>query len=230
MTRADVSGDLVQELAVAICADIPVEQCCGQDGIDGDDRLIERALDAEETSPIIRLWENTPCLVTTRSISQNPKFQDAAEASAATGWPVFVRKSGGTTVIHRPGILNLSIVHNYGSANPTIEQGFSGLLAILKNACRKLGIAAHIGPVSGSYCDGKYNLCVNNRKMAGTAARIITKNGSRLVVSHASITVDGDIASDLRQIGIFEKKLDITSRYYAASHTTLRTAFKKIYE
>lgn len=207
---------------------MPLEKCHGQDGIDGDDRLIEKALDTENGNLIIRLWENVPCLVTTRAISRNPKFQYAAEHSAARGWPVFVRKSGGTTVIHRPGILNVSIVQNYGDEYPTVEQGFAGLLVILQNACDKFGISSHIGPVQGSYCDGKYNLCVDNRKMAGTATRIIVKNRSRLVVSHASITVDGNILSDLKRIQDFERKLSIASRYSSASHTTLRAALRKV--
>lgn len=207
---------------------MPVEKCYGQDGIDGDDGLIGKALDAEITRPIIRLWESIPCLVTTRSISRNPKFQHAAEGSTARGWPVFVRKSGGTTVIHRPGILNFSIVQNYGNEYPTVEQGFAELLAILQNACDKFGVSSHIGPVQGSYCDGKYNLCINDKKMAGTATRIIVKNRSRLVVSHASITVDGNICSDLKRIQDFERKLSIASRYSSASHTTLRSALEKM--
>lgn len=228
MTTAGVSLDLMQEFALAIYPDMPVEKCYGQDGIDGDDRLIEKALDAENGSPLIRLWENVSCLVTTRAISRNPKFQYAAEDSAARGWPVFVRKSGGTTVIHRPGILNFSIVQNYDDEYPTVEQGFAGLLAILQNACDKFGISSHIGPVRGSYCDGKYNLCVNDKKMAGTATRIIVKNRSRLVVSHAAITVDGNICSDLQRIEDFERELGITSRYYSASHTTLSAALRKV--
>src|SRR5258705_9988563 len=42
------------------------------------------------------VWESAPALVVSLSDKQLPRYANAANASAAEGWPVAVRSSGGT--------------------------------------------------------------------------------------------------------------------------------------
>ena len=213
--------DLVHRLARAISAETAIENCSGQQAIDDDDALVEKVAALPAGSSCLRIWENRNCLVTTRPVARRDNFIAAANLSARSGWPVHVRSSGGSTVIHRPGILNISLAVAAGTRRVQPNASYADLIDLLQTAFQKLHIDAAVGPIAGAYCDGNYNLCLKDRKIAGTASRIVRRHNQTAYICHASISVYGSPDSDISLIRNFERKVGLNHEYAISSHTTL---------
>jgi lipoate-protein ligase A len=172
--------------------------------------------------PDLRLWANQRCIVASRGQSVMPHFERARADSNEAGWPVVMRRSGGTAVVHRPGILNVT----WRRWLPTQSQawltaGYEAFLKLLIDAVGRLGLQCDHGPVAGSHCDGRFNLRHRGRKLAGTAAYSGVVAGARYCVFHASITVSGSIEEDLAAITRFEHGLGLQRTYDASAHASL---------
>lgn len=213
--------DLVRSLAHAISAEAAVEVCSGQQAIDDDDALLEKVAALPTGSSCLRIWENRNCLVTTRAIARRENFAEAAESSTRSGWPVYVRSSGGSTVIHRPGVLNISLAVSGGTHRVQPNESYAELTALLQTAFRKLQVEAFTGSIAGAYCDGNYNLCLNGRKIAGTASRIVRRQNQTAYICHASIAIYGSPERDIELISKFERGVCLNDVYATSSHTTL---------
>tara|TARA_R110000824_G_scaffold84305_19_gene210375 strand:- start:304 stop:993 length:690 start_codon:yes stop_codon:yes gene_type:complete len=213
--------DLVRRLAYAISAKTAVEDCSGQQAIDDDDALVEKVAVLPSGSSCLRIWENRNSLVTTRPIARRENFAEAAYLSARSGWPVHVRSSGGSTVIHRPGVLNISLAVSGGTHRVQPNASYADLTALLQAAFQKLHIEAFVGPIVGAYCDGNYNLCLNGRKIAGTASRIVRRKNQTAYICHASIAIYGSPERDISLISKFERGVGLDHVYATSSHTTL---------
>ncbi|WP_417620574.1 lipoate--protein ligase family protein [Parasphingorhabdus sp.] len=213
--------ELVRRLARAVSAETEVEDCSGQQAIDDDDALVEKVAALPPGSSCLRIWENQNCLVTTRPIARREGFTEAANLSARSGWPVYVRSSGGSTVIHRPGILNVSLAVAAGSKPVKPNTSYESLITLLQESFQKLHINPFVGPIQGAYCDGSYNLCLKGRKIAGTASRIVRRKNQNAYICHASIAIYGSPESDISLISKFERELGLGHVYARSSHITL---------
>jgi len=148
------------------------------------------AADPSAPTPLLRLWRNAPAVVIGR-------FQlGAAEAdlaaAATLGAPVLRRFTGGGTVWHDPGNLNVSVVLRpedalFG-ADPELRR-LPGLYRLvlepLATAARVLGLAARVterdlvvGRPDGS-----------TAKLGGVAAWL----GGRALLVHGTLLVDADL-------------------------------------
>jgi len=214
---------LMRRLADAIDRSAPIAPGSGVDAIAADDRLLATAT----TAPLVRLWTNQQCLVTTRRLARHPDFAAAADISEKGGWPVHVRASGGTTVVHRPGILNVSLAMHAPPGATDIKHAYQPLVALIVRACRRLGLDPTTGACRGSYCDGAFNLGIDGRKFTGTAAIVRRAGGGIVWLSHAVITVDGDPAADIAAITRFERALGLDVSYDARVHTTLQREYAR---
>jgi len=143
------------------------------------------AADATAPTPILRLWRDAPCAVIGR-------FQlGAAEvnlaAAAALGAPCLRRFTGGGTVWHDPGNLNVSVVLRPEdavlAADPSLRR-LPGLyrlvLAPLAAAVRSLGVAAEMT---------ERDIVAPGGKLSGVAAWL----GGRALLVHATLLVDADL-------------------------------------
>ncbi len=212
----------IEQLAAAIAPGAVVERGDGQAAIEADSRRLDALLAGEARACGMRLWTNSQCLVTTRRFAALPGFAAAAARSAGRGWPVHVRASGGTTVAHRPGILNVSRYEGWHRADGDIAARFRSFCEELASSLAALGFAARLGHVERSYCDGRFNLVVAERKVAGTAS-LVRSVGERVgLLSHASLWVAGDLDADIAAIASFEDMLGFCGGYELAAHATLR--------
>jgi lipoate---protein ligase len=84
--------------------------------------------------PLLRIWQNEACVVLGRG--QRPEREANVAACAAAGVPVLRRASGGGTVYHDLGNLNITM------AVPGWAPGLTGDLAtLMAGALRRLGLA-----------------------------------------------------------------------------------------
>lgn len=205
--------ELIDRIAALIAPDTPVERGEGQDAISRDLEILEDFLEAGNHEPALRLWVNHQCLVTTTAMARRQGFADACRQAEAWGWPVYVRASGGSTVIHRPGILNISLFQSGEGSPPDLDTAYHSLTAVLISALGALGIHADTGPVPGCYCDGRYNVRVNGRRIAGTACRRKNRGERYAQVLHAAMLVSGDLQKDIDIVSRFERLFGVDQCY-----------------
>jgi lipoate-protein ligase A len=162
-------------------------------------------------SPSASLWTAPRELVAPLSYVRLPLLQAARDDSAARGWPVRMRRSGGGVVPQGPGLLNLSVACAY-EREPArrIDGVYASLCAVLAAALRDLDIATVTGPVNGSFCDGRFNLAVADpaggpaRKVAGTAQYWRRSGARHAVLAHAVLIVDADVQEINEAVNRFE--------------------------
>ncbi|GAB3653250.1 lipoyl protein ligase domain-containing protein [Ramlibacter alkalitolerans] len=165
------------------------------------------------------LWQAPVGLVVPRRYTLLPGWQAARDA--ATG-EVQVRSSGGGLVPQGPGMWNLSLIWPAPGASPVDTTAvYLALCAELAAAFAQLGITATAQPVTGSFCDGRFNLAVDGRKLVGTAQAWRRVAGRPLVLAHAVIVVDADPARLTAQANDFEAALGSDTRYRADALTSV---------
>lgn len=215
---------LVAALAHAIAPGCPVEfikREQGHEGLARDAKLLDVALEGNRLDGTTRLWVSHPSLVLPSGWARKPGFEQAAARSAAKGWPVYFRASGGSAVVHRPGILNVSRIEAASPDGVTIDSAFGALVEQLLDALASLGIVADAGPVPGSYCDGRFNIRATGRKLAGTACRVRRTTLRAAILAHAAVSVEGDVAGDVAIVSAFEAALGMRAIYRADQHCTV---------
>jgi lipoate-protein ligase A len=133
-----------------------------------------------------------------------------------------VRASGGGLVPQGPGIWNLSLAWPAASATP-VDTGaiYRALCEELARAFARLGVISEPQPVTGSFCDGRYNLASRGRKLVGTAQAWRRVHGHSVVLTHAVIVVDADPAELTQRCNAFEAALGSQTRYQAEALTSL---------
>lgn len=154
---------------------------------------------------VLRLWTNGPSLVLGRSEAR--RLEQSGQLASRFGHvPVLVRPSGGTAVPHGPDDLSITLCYPVRQVPVAPEVGYRLLLAGLKLAFqRALGLEAGSDWVPGSFCDGRFNLVVGGRKVAGTAQA--QRRGAVLV--HATVMVGGEGAARLRQVAAFYRQVGL---------------------
>ena len=165
------------------------------------------------------LWQAPVGLVVPRRYTLLPGWPAARDAAAGE---LQVRSSGGGLVPQGPGVWNLSLAWPTTSATPIDTTAvYLALCAELAAAFAHLGIVATPQPVTGSFCDGRFNLAVNGRKLVGTAQAWRRLAGRPVVLAHAVIVVDADPERLTAQANAFEAALASDTRYRADALTSV---------
>jgi octanoyl-[GcvH]:protein N-octanoyltransferase len=177
--------------------------------IAGEMALLDDVLEDPQRG-LLRLWRTHPSLVVTPLLAQRAGFASAAEASAARGRPVVVRRTGGGPVPQTAGTLNVSLA--YATARdqaPGIDAAFRQFADALLAALQACEIAADVGEIEGSCCPGRYDIAIGGRKIAGIAQRRRqgSKDGQLLaaVLVHAMVWVEGTLDPE---VDLLERFLD----------------------
>jgi lipoate-protein ligase A len=198
---------------------------CPPLALDGDIEMqwLDAALEGQATAA---LWTGQPGLVAPLSYRRHAQWDAACADSAARGWPVRLRRSGGGVVPQGPGILNVTLAYPCpGAVGNMAERVYGHLCQVLVNAMDGLGIATFISSVKGSFCDGRFNLAVNHqgrtRKIAGTAQYWRRANGRQAVLAHALLIVTADPLQLSTQANQFEAALNSDRQYDANALTSV---------
>ena len=142
----------------------------------------------------------------------------AARASAARGWPVFARKTGGGITPQGPGVLNLALCFSVPPGQSrAIRSSYAKIVEPMRMAFDALGLEAEAAPVRGSFCDGDFNLAVSSRKIVGTAQRW---RGSTCLI-HALLLTDIDLAQSVAAVAQFSQELGHDTAFQRDVHCRL---------
>lgn len=130
----------------------------------------------------------------------------AACASAARGWPVESRRTGGGSVPQGPGVINFGLMqHNSGA---TIHETFASFSELLVACFSRLGLHAERATPAGAWCAGSYDLSVNGRKLAGISQRRQSAQGRSRTFIHAAILVSPDLDASFQALRRFNSEME----------------------
>ena len=123
-----------------------------------------------------------------------PDFEAAASRLAGMGWPVLVRRSGGGAFPIGPGTVQIAMIARYPDRGISMDGVYDRLGFLIGSALAEFGIAARVGDTRGAFCDGRHDLVVADRKIAGLAQHWRPcGGGERCVTAAASVLVDADV-------------------------------------
>lgn len=161
------------------------------------------------------LWQAARGIVVPLSYQRDAQaLERACGASADRGWPVRLRRSGGGAVPQGAGIVNLSLAYPLaGTAGTHAEAVYARLCRMLAGALARFGVEAEAAEVRGSFCDGRFNLAVAGRKIAGTAQYWRRRGDAHAVLAHALLIADADPAAITEPLNRFEADLGSARRY-----------------
>jgi lipoate-protein ligase A len=174
---------------------------------------------AQQDRALAHLWQGRPGWVVPRSITTLPAW---GPVRARRGAALQVRSSGGGLVPQGPGLWNLSLAWPAGSATPAdMHAIYAALCEALAAAFARLGVVGTPQAVQGSFCDGRWNLAVQGRKLAGTAQAWRRIGARQVVLAHALIVVGADPAQLAERANALECELGRGRPYRAAALTSL---------
>jgi lipoate-protein ligase A len=132
--------------------------------------LDEALLRAEPAAPVVWLWRNPACVVVGRG--QRIAREVREDACVRDGIPVLRRASGGGTVFHDPGNLNVSLVLPGPAPRPLEALG-----ELMSAAVAKLGLPPRLG---------ERGLFIGEAKLCGFAV-FRTRTG---LLAHSTLLID----------------------------------------
>ncbi|WP_347902307.1 lipoate--protein ligase family protein [Pseudomonas purpurea] len=169
-------------------------------------------------------------LVMPRRLNRLPGFEAACEVSAAAGWPVLLRETGGEPVPQSAATINIALVY----APPRSEGDHGRIETAYRRLCdpicallMELGGVASLGEVDGAFCDGRFNVNLDGRKMVGTAQRWRQSKGGQRPVGlvHGALLLDDERASMVAAVNRFNEACGLEARVRAESHIALHEQF-----
>ncbi|MBC3209918.1 lipoate--protein ligase family protein [Pseudomonas sp. SWRI111] len=176
-------------------------------------------------------WQPTDrALVMPRRLNRLPEFDHACEVSAAAGWPVLLRETGGEPVPQSASTINIALVYapprSEGDLN-RIETGYRRLCDPICQLLDELGGTSSVGEVDGAFCDGRFNVNLDGRKMVGTAQRWRQSQGGQRPVGlvHGAMLIDDERQAMVAAVNRFNEACSLEQRVRAESHIALREKF-----
>ena len=186
---------------------------------------------AAETDVGLLLWRPVDrALVMPRRMSRLPGFVEASETLADSGWPVLLRETGGEPVPQSSATVNIALVYAQPKSDADrdrIEIAYRRLCQPILDVLTQLGGSASLGEVEGAFCDGRFNVNLDGRKMVGTAQRWRQSRGGLrpVVLAHGALLVDDERQEMVAAVNRFNELCELQQRVRADSHIALSEAF-----
>ena len=189
--------------------------------------LLQRVCSGPQTS-LFKIWRTQQALVVPRGMPSRARFDAAAAMAGTCGWPVFERDTGGDLTPQMPGVVNISMAFRMDGATPNIRAAYLRLTdPVIAFLSTHLGLKGYLSAIPGAFCDGAYNIAIDNKKLAGTAQRwkILSHSGetkSIAMLGHIALMCDCELAPAIGAINAFYASMGLERRVELACHTTLR--------
>ena len=208
----------------------PIQQLTVEAGLKAEQDLLASVC-AGELQAAVLFWQPTDrALVMPRRLSRLPGFAQASVELAASGWPILLRETGGEPVPQSASTVNIALVYaplpSEGD-HGRIETAYRRLCEPICDLLTQLGGEASLGEIEGAFCDGRFNVNLNARKLVGTAQRWRQSKGGQRPVGlvHGALLVDNERESMVAAVNRFNRLCDLEQHCMADSHIALHEAF-----
>lgn len=186
---------------------------------------------AGEREAGVLFWQPTDrALVMPKRLARLPGFESASVELAASGWPILLRETGGEPVPQSASTVNIALVyaapHSEGDQG-RIETAYRRLCQPICDLLTELGGIASLGEIEGAFCDGRFNVNLNGRKLVGTAQRWRQSQGGQRPVGlvHGALLLDDERESMVASVNRFNELCLLEQRCRADSHIALHEVF-----
>ena len=175
----------------------------------------------------VLFWQPTDhALVMPRRLSRLPGFEHASIELAASGWPILLRETGGEPVPQSASTVNIALVYappRSEGDHGRIETAYRRLCEPVYDLLTALGGEASLGEIEGAFCDGRFNVNLNGRKLVGTAQRWRQSKGGQRPVGlvHGALLLDNERESMVAAVNRFNQLCELEQRCRAESHIAL---------
>lgn len=194
-----------------------------QAGLDEQERLGEDLTPAD--APVLMIWQAPRALIAGRNDARLPGFARAVQELAVEGWPVLVRRSGGSACPISPGTLQIVLVRA-SAGKSDIEVGYRTLANLIEGWLSGSGISCEAGERPGAFCPGRYDLGVGLRKFAGLSQHWRSRGQTAIITTAASIIVEGDIEELCRVVNLFYREAGGERRCFPTFVTDVKSQFE----
>ncbi|AUB73709.1 MAG: lipoate--protein ligase family protein [Pseudomonadales bacterium] len=207
-----------------------IQQLSVEAGLKAEQDLLASVCAAELEAGVL-FWQPTDrALVMPRRLSRLPGFEQASAELAASGWPILLRETGGEPVPQSAATINIALV--YAPARTEGDQGrietaYRRLCEPICDLLTELGGVASLGEVEGAFCDGRFNVNLNARKLVGTAQRWRQSQGGQRPVGlvHGALLVENERDSMVAAVNRFNQLCGLEQHCRAESHIALHEVF-----
>ncbi|MFC4076300.1 lipoate--protein ligase family protein [Salinithrix halophila] len=193
------------------------------------EEAVGEAVASGEEPATLRIWQGPRALVVAKKDIRTPRALNAALMMSGMEWPVYVRQSGGTAVPHGPGTLNLSLfLPRPKEASWNIDDVYRMLgLPLMRMAKETFGLDSYFGEVPGSFCDGRYNVVIQGKKVVGTSQ--VWKGGPAglsskrpgYILAHATLLVHAEREAAVSALNAFYEMAEGERPVYIDTVATL---------
>lgn len=209
---------------------LQVVDICVEKGLKAEQDLLASVCSGEVDSGLLMWRPNDRALVMPRRMSRLPGFDEASETLADSGWPILLRESGGEPVPQSSATVNIALVYAQPRSDADrdrIELAYRRLCQPILDVLTGLGGAASVGEVEGAFCDGRFNVNLDGRKMVGTAQRWRQSQGGLrpVVLVHGALLLDDERQEMVAAVNRFNEICEQDQRVLAGSHIALHEAF-----
>lgn len=204
---------------------------CTEAGLKAEQDLLASVCAGESDYGVLFWRPNDRALVMPRRLSRLDGFVEASETLSELGWPVLLRESGGEPVPQSPSTVNIALVYVQPSSDQDkdrIEKAYLRLCQPILDALTEFGGNASLGEVEGAFCDGRFNVNLDGRKMVGTAQRWRQSQGGKrpVVLAHGAMLLDDERLAMVNAVNRFNEMCDLEQRCRAQSHIALHEVFE----
>lgn len=208
----------------------PIVDLCVERGLQAELDLLASVCAGEAEHGLL-FWRPTDrALVMPRRMSRLPGFVEASETLSDNGWPILLRETGGEPVPQSSATVNIALVYAQPRGDldrDRIETAYRRLCQPILDMLNVAGGLASLGEVEGAFCDGRFNVNLDGRKMVGTAQRWRQSQGGLrpVVLAHGALLVDDERQQMAAAVNRFNELCELDARVRAQSHIALREAF-----
>ncbi len=172
---------------------------------------------------LLLLWRAPRALVVGRSDTRLPHFADAVDRLVAEGWPVLIRRSGGSACPISEGTLQIALARTVFPGT-TIDTAYIELTNVIRTVLESYGLKAETQGKPAAFCPGRYDISVNGRKVAGLSQHWRQCNGDFTVTTAATLIIEQDPDEIAHIVNLFYRAAGGTERCLASAVGALRQA------
>lgn len=207
-----------------------IVESCVEKGLQAELDLLASVCAGEADHGLLFWRPSDRALVMPRRMSRLPGFTEACETLADNGWPILLRETGGEPVPQSSATVNIALVYAQPGSDADrdrIETAYRRLCQPILDMLTRAGGEASLGEVEGAFCDGRFNVNLDGRKMVGTAQRWRQSQGGTrpVVLVHGALLVDNEREPMVAAVNRFNELCELDSRVRADSHIALREVF-----